>query len=75
LILSYQVWAREYWSDGIKGFWEMGNWDIERLLLTVKSIKEYFFLKINIPIFHHPITPCTRHEYQALLNSNIFSKL
>ena len=49
----------------------MGNWDIEKFLLTVKSIKEYFFLKINIPIFPGP---CTRHEYQALLNSNIFTK-
>jgi len=33
----------------------MGNWDIEKFLLTVKSIKEYFFLKINIPIFHHSL--------------------
>jgi len=74
-ILTCQVWARDYWSDGIKGFWEMGNSDIERFLLTVKSIKEYFPLKINIPIFHHSIAPCTRHEYQALLNSNIFTKL
>jgi len=65
----------EYWSDGIKGFWEMGNRDIQRFLLKAKSIKEYFSLKINIPIFHHSITPCTRHEYQALLNPNIFSKL
>jgi hypothetical protein len=65
----------EYWSDGIKGFWEMGNWDIEKFLLIVKSLKDYFSLKINIPIFHHSITPCTRHKYQALLNLNIFNKL
>jgi hypothetical protein len=70
-----QVWARDYWSDGIKGFWEMGNWDIEKFLLTAKSIKEHFSLKINIPIFHHFITPCTRHKYQVLLNLNIFNKL
>jgi len=57
------------------GFGEMGNWDIEEFLLTVKLIKKCFFLKINTPIFHHSITPCTRHKYQASLNPNIFSKL
>jgi hypothetical protein len=44
----------EYWSDGIKGFWEMGNWDIARFLLRVKSIKEYFSLKST---FRYSIIP------------------
>jgi len=37
------------------GFGEMGNWDIEEFLLTVKLIKKCFFLKINTPIFHHSL--------------------
>jgi len=59
----------EYWSDGIKGSWEMGNWDIERFLLTAKSIKEYFSLKINIPIFHHSLAQTwhAKHEYKELI--------
>jgi len=53
-----QVWAREYWSDGIKRFWEIGNWDIEKFLFTAKSIKEHFSLKnqySNIPASHYPM--------------------
>jgi hypothetical protein len=45
----------EYWSDRVKGFWEMGNWDIEKLLFIVKSLRDCFSLRINISIFQHSL--------------------
>jgi len=47
----------------------MGNWDIEKFLLTAKSIEDYFFLKINIPIFQHSLAQTwhAKHEYKELI--------
>ena len=42
---------------------------LDRFLLTAKSIEDYFFLKINIPIFHHSLAQTwhAKHEYKELI--------
>jgi len=44
------------------------KWDsglLPKLILTGKLINENLLFKINIPIFHHSITPSARQELKA----------
>jgi len=55
-----EKWVLEKWNTGL----------LVKSLLTRKSIREYFLLRINpdkdgifdIPLFHHSIIPCARQK-------------
>ena len=49
----------------------MGNWDIEKFLLIVKSLKDYFSLKINIPILPGPDLACKAWVKRAYLRNTV----